>query len=99
VLEVCFAGNIICTGRRNKTALKFAFLMGVLGATGLPLWNGYISKTLLHESIVEYIRLFAEYSAQSFVQSAAGGGNMRCAVVFALGGEVLLIVCPCGRKT
>ena len=25
-----------------------------LGIGGIPLWNGYISKTLLHESIVEY---------------------------------------------
>ena len=32
--------------------LHFIFLMGVLGIGGLPLWNGYISKTLLHEAIV-----------------------------------------------
>ena len=29
--------------------------MGALGIGGIPLWSGYISKTLLHESIVEYI--------------------------------------------
>lgn len=28
--------------------------MGALGIGGMPLWNGYVSKTLLHESIVEY---------------------------------------------
>ncbi len=42
---------------RNKPLLHLCFLMGVLGITGVPLWNGYISKTLLHESIVEYIEL------------------------------------------
>jgi len=29
--------------------------MGALGIGGIPLWSGYISKTLLHESMVEYI--------------------------------------------
>lgn len=40
---------------RKKPALAFCFLMGTLGITGVPGWNGYISKTLIHESIVEYI--------------------------------------------
>lgn len=44
----------------DKPLLAVFFLMGVLGIIGMPLWNGYISKTLLHESIVEYIELFAE---------------------------------------
>ena len=39
---------------RGKPALLFCFLMGALGIAGIPLWNGYISKTLLHEGIVEY---------------------------------------------
>jgi len=39
---------------RKKPALKFCFLMGALGIAGVPLWSGYVSKTLLHESIVEY---------------------------------------------
>ncbi len=39
---------------RGKPFLNFCFLMGALGIGGIPLWNGYISKTLLHESIVEY---------------------------------------------
>ncbi|MGN0158170.1 MAG: complex I subunit 5 family protein [Brotaphodocola sp.] len=42
---------------RNKSMLKFCFLMGTLGITGVPGWNGYISKTLIHESIVEYIQV------------------------------------------
>ncbi len=40
---------------RKKPLLKFVYLMGALGIGGIPLWSGYISKTLLHESMVEYI--------------------------------------------
>lgn len=42
---------------RKKPLLHYIFLMGALGIGGIPLWNGYISKTLIHESIVEYITL------------------------------------------
>lgn len=42
---------------RKKPLLHFIFLMGALGIGGIPLWNGYVSKTLLHESIVEYMFL------------------------------------------
>lgn len=45
---------------RKKPLLQFIFLMGALGIGGIPLWNGYISKTLLHESIVEYTALLRE---------------------------------------
>ena len=45
-------------GKTSRT-LCFSFLMGALGITGVPGWNGYISKTLLHESIVEGIGLYA----------------------------------------
>ena len=40
---------------RKKPLLKFVYLMGALGIGGIPGWSGYISKTLLHEGIVEYI--------------------------------------------
>lgn len=40
---------------RKKWALGFCFLMGALGIGGIPFWNGYVSKTLIHESIVEYM--------------------------------------------
>ena len=40
---------------RKKPLLAVIYLMGALGIGGMPLWNGYVSKTLLHESIVEYI--------------------------------------------
>ena len=39
---------------RSKPLLKAVYLMGALGIGGVPLWSGYVSKTLLHESIVEY---------------------------------------------
>lgn len=51
---------------RGKIIFTFAFLMGVLGIIGMPMWNGYVSKTLLHESIVEKIWLYADYSWGSF---------------------------------
>jgi hydrogenase-4 component B len=48
---------------RGKKMLMFAYLMGALGIGGIPLWSGYVSKTLLHEGIVEYIELLAEEGA------------------------------------
>ncbi len=40
---------------RSRTILKVSFALGALGISGVPLFNGYISKTMLHESIVEGI--------------------------------------------
>ena len=40
---------------RKKPLLAGIYLMGSLGIGGVPLWSGYVSKTLLHESIVECI--------------------------------------------
>ena len=40
---------------RKKPLLKGIYLMGALGIGGIPGWSGYVSKTLLHEGIVEYI--------------------------------------------
>lgn len=45
---------------RRKPLLAYIFLMGALGIGGMPLWNGYVSKTLLHESIVKFTNLVAE---------------------------------------
>ncbi|MCM1063310.1 MAG: sodium:proton antiporter [Eubacterium sp.] len=39
---------------RKKPLLKLIFLTGALAIGGIPLFGGYISKTLLHEAIVEY---------------------------------------------
>lgn len=39
---------------RRKPLLKVIFLAGALAIGGIPLFGGYVSKTLLHESIAEY---------------------------------------------
>ncbi len=39
---------------RKKPFLAGVFLVGALAIGGIPLFGGYISKTLLHESILEY---------------------------------------------
>lgn len=39
---------------KKKPLLKIIFLIGALSISGIPMFSGYISKTLLHESIVEY---------------------------------------------
>lgn len=39
---------------RKKPLLKVIFLIGALAIGGIPFFGGYVSKTLLHESIVEY---------------------------------------------
>ncbi len=39
---------------RKKPLLKLSFLAGALSISGVPLFSGYVSKTLLHESIVEF---------------------------------------------
>ena len=57
---------------RKKPLLKLVFLSGALGIAGVPLFNGYVSKTLLHESIVEYIELLEEgHAALPAVLAAA----------------------------
>ncbi len=55
---------------RKKPVLAFCFAMGALGISGVPLWSGYVSKTLLHESIVEYSHLAAQ--GLSPLRGAAG---------------------------
>ncbi len=37
---------------RKKRGLLIAFALGAVGISGIPLLNGYLSKTLLHEAIV-----------------------------------------------
>ena len=40
---------------RKKPLLMACYLLGALGIGGFPGWSGYVSKTLLHEGIVEFI--------------------------------------------
>lgn len=55
---------------RNKPLLKVLFLSGALGIGGIPLFNGYVSKTLIHESIVEYKEMLIEGEAAPLLYGA-----------------------------
>lgn len=55
---------------RKKPLLNVCFLAGALGISGIPLFNGYISKTLLHESIVEGIALWAGDPLVDFLKAS-----------------------------
>lgn len=46
---------------RKKPILHISFLAGVLGIGGIPLFSGYISKTLLHESIAKAVQMYGAY--------------------------------------
>lgn len=59
---------------RKKPLLAGIFLMGAMGIGGMPMWSGYISKTLLHESIVEYIHGLEH---GSFVSSVFLAGDVK----------------------
>lgn len=59
---------------RKKPLLAFIYLMGAFGIGGMPLFSGYISKTLLHESIVEYAEMLAKNERAAVFFSA---GDMR----------------------
>ncbi len=38
---------------RKKPLLNIVFLTGVLGISGIPFFNGYVGKTLIHEGMLE----------------------------------------------
>ncbi|MBQ6859346.1 MAG: sodium:proton antiporter [Clostridia bacterium] len=67
---------------RGKPLLHIAFLMGAFGLMGVPGFSGYVSKTLIHESIVEYVHLLTHdgmtglatlYSAAEWIYLFSGG--------------------------
>lgn len=72
---------------RKKPLLNFIFLMGALGIGGIPLWNGYVSKTLLHESIVEYTNILNEGGTVLFLD---GAGMKFIEWVFLISGGITL---------
>ena len=69
---------------RKKPLLNYTFLMGALGIGGMPLWNGYVSKTLIHESIVEYTKLLEENIVSSMFRIGAMKG-IECAFLISGG--------------
>lgn len=50
---------------RHKPLLHIAFLFGLLGISGIPLFSGYASKSLLHEALTEYIVLLDQSGLSS----------------------------------
>jgi len=61
---------------RGKPLLHILFLSGMLGIAGVPLFSGFASKSLLHESLTEYIRLSGGtwlYSAAEWIFILSGG--------------------------
>ncbi|MDY4486936.1 MAG: proton-conducting transporter membrane subunit [Candidatus Limivicinus sp.] len=54
---------------RGKPLLMLCFLSAACSIAGIPGFSGYISKTLLHESIVEYIALLGEQGVHSWPYS------------------------------
>ena len=82
---------------RGKPILSFAVLMGLWGLAGIPGGSGYISKTLLHESIVEYIEILEH-------QGQAAGWYHAAEWVFLISGGLTLaymlklFVCLCVEK-
>lgn len=70
---------------RKKPLLHFIFLMGALGIGGIPLWNGYVSKTLIHESIVEYIGMLQRGQLQPEFLSAGAMKGIEWIFLFSGG--------------
>ena len=55
---------------KNKPLLHAAFFVGAYSIAGIPLGSGYVSKTLIHESMVEYMHELGESSLLPFVEAA-----------------------------
>ena len=75
---------------RNKWPLKIAFALGGLGISGVPLFNGYISKTLLHEGIVEAVHVMREIS-ESGLETISTDTAARLSTLLAIGEWIFLI--------
>ena len=54
----------------DKPLLKVAFLAGSLNLAGVPFFSGYVSKTLLHESLVECIHMYEGLPVASLLSLA-----------------------------
>nr|MCR5720236.1 complex I subunit 5 family protein [Lachnospiraceae bacterium] len=65
---------------RNKKSLMFIYLCGALGISGIPLFSGYVSKTLVHEALVELIEEVREKEA--FFYSAGALKAMEILFLF-----------------
>ena len=77
---------------RKKPLLMGIYLCGALGIGGIPLFSGYVSKTLIHESIVEYIELLKEGAVLPVL---LGAGDMKLVewVFLVSGGFTVAYMC------
>ena len=57
---------------RGKPLFAFIFLSAAAGISGIPFFNGYISKTLLHEGIVDGIHIYAGGQGYGPIRGIAG---------------------------
>ncbi|KPU42299.1 hydrogenase-4 component B [Oxobacter pfennigii] len=46
---------------RNKNILKAVFLIGMFAITGMPGFNGYVSKTLIHHALTEAYHIYHNF--------------------------------------
>jgi len=74
---------------RKKPYLMICYLFGALGIGGIPGWSGYISKTLLHEGIVEGIHHMHEAHNVAMALKSAEivfliSGGITCAYMLKL---------------
>lgn len=53
---------------RGKPLLHAAFLLGALGLAGVPGFNGYVGKTLIHEGILEYAHELHGFTIYNFCE-------------------------------
>lgn len=51
---------------RKKPVLNLVFLFGMLGLAGVPGFNGYLSKTMIHEGLAEFIEASGCFSYRIF---------------------------------
>lgn len=58
---------------RNKPLLKLVFLAAALGISGVPGFCGYLSKTLLHEGLVEAVRFSGIWPGTEWIFLVSGG--------------------------
>ena len=68
---------------RKKPLMHFCYLMAMLGIAGIPGWSGYISKSLLHEGLLEYIHELVH-------AGHAAGFYEFCEIVFIVSGGMTL---------
>lgn len=73
---------------RNKPWLHGIFLTAALGISGVPFFSGYISKTLIHESLVEYMHLLSNGGIEAILFGASAIKFIE--VLFLLSGGVTL---------